>query len=184
MKFGLTGFNTYLLAALAPGHRLRWAVCWTTLAVAVCAGCKTAEQKQESALRLYLEVTPNPTTTNVLAMIGRTRPFPVYVEKEPFLYENNVASAKVSDVMGGFEIELQLDQKGTWLLEQYTTANKTRHIAVFSIFGEGRWLAAPLITRRIADGKLSFTPDATREEAERIVRGLNRVAKLVEQGRR
>ena len=172
MKFAQSGFNTYLLALLAM------------VATFCCASCKTPEKKQVSTMRMYLEMSPSPFTSNVLATVGRANPFRVYVEKEPFLYENNVTAAQVIDVAGGFEIELQLDTKGRLLLEQYTTANKTRRIAVFSSFGESRWLAAPLITRRIADGKFSFTPDATREEAERIVRGLNRVAKLVEQGRR
>jgi hypothetical protein len=44
---------------------------------------------------------------------------------------------------------------------------------------ENRFLGAPLITKRITDGVFVFTPDATREEAERIVAGLNNViAKL------
>ena len=48
-----------------------------------------------------------------------------------------------------------------------------------SQFGEMRWLAAPMITRQIQDGIFVFTPDASREEAERIVRGVNNVvAKL------
>ena len=56
-------------------------------------------------------------------------------------------------------------------------------IAIFSQFGEEmkdyRWLAAPVINRRISDGVLVFTPDATREEAEEIALGLNNVAKKV-----
>ena len=47
-------------------------------------------------------------------------------------------------------------------------------------FGELRWLAAPILQQRIRDGLLVFTPDATREEAERIVRGLKNVAKTVQ----
>ena len=34
----------------------------------------------------------------------------------------------------------------------------------------------PRIATRITDGVLAFTPDATRAEAERIVRGLNNAA--------
>ena len=70
---------------------------------------------------------------------------------------------------------------GTALLEQCTTRNRGRRIAIFSQFGEKmkdyRWLAAPVISRRITDGVLVFTPDATREEAEEIAAGLNNVAK-------
>jgi preprotein translocase subunit SecD len=83
--------------------------------------------------------------------------------------------------MGGFEISLQFNREGTWLLEQYSSANRGRKIAVFCEFGvelkEHRWLAAPVVSKRISDGLLVFTPDASREEAEEIVRGLNNVAK-------
>ena len=72
---------------------------------------------------------------------------------------------------------------GTVLLEECTAANRGRRIAIFSQFGEKikdyRWLAAPVITRRISDGVLVFTPDATREEAEEIALGLNNVSKKV-----
>jgi murein DD-endopeptidase MepM/ murein hydrolase activator NlpD len=42
---------------------------------------------------------------------------------------------------------------------------------------DGRWLAAPIITRRISNGVLVFTPDCSREEADQLVLGLNNVAK-------
>src|SRR5258707_149936 len=70
------------------------------------------------------------------------------------------------------------------LREQYSGANPGLHLAIFSEFPDpqnekvalSRWLAAPRISRRIADGILSFTPDATREEAEEIALALNHVA--------
>ena len=37
-------------------------------------------------------------------------------------------------------------------------------------------MAAPRIARRISNGVISFTPDATRDEAEQIAIGLNNVA--------
>jgi len=37
-------------------------------------------------------------------------------------------------------------------------------------------LAAPLIQRRISDGVLSFTPDATRADTDEIALGLNNEA--------
>ena len=77
-------------------------------------------------------------------------------------------------------IFVQFDRRGTWLLEQYTTANRGRRIAIMSQFGQVRWLAAPKISKPITDGTLVFTPDATREEADRIVRGLTNVAKKMQ----
>jgi hypothetical protein len=40
-----------------------------------------------------------------------------------------------------------------------------------------RWLAAPLISHRIANGVLAFTPDCSREEADQLVQGLNEASK-------
>ena len=45
---------------------------------------------------------------------------------------------------------------------------------------ETRWLAAPLITKRISDGVFIFTPDASKEETERIVNGLKNVIKQLQ----
>jgi preprotein translocase subunit SecD len=84
-------------------------------------------------------------------------------------------------VVGGFALRIQFDHAGTALLEQYSASNRGKKIAVFCQFGEKlkdvRWLAAPVISRRISDGIFVFTPDATREEAEEIAVGLNNVFK-------
>ena len=78
------------------------------------------------------------------------------------------------------------ERRGKWLLEQKTTTNPGKHIAIFAEWGkklkESRWLAAPVIPRRISNGVLTFTPDATREEMEQLVLGLNNLAaKMSEQ---
>ena len=52
--------------------------------------------------------------------------------------------------------------------------------AQISDLAENRWLAAPVIPSRIGNGVLTFTPDASREEADQIVLGLNNVAKKVQ----
>jgi preprotein translocase subunit SecD len=141
-------------------------------------GCHTAKhEKQLATLRIHLEVTATPMDFSTEVPVYRKKPVMVTVDKEPFLTEGDVAAAKVVDIRGGFALQIEFDHSGTMLLEEYTTANPGRHMAVFSLFGkkkeESRWLAAPLIAKRISDGKLIFTPDATREEAERIALGLN-----------
>ncbi len=163
MKSRILRFNTYLML----------------LALVVGLGCKTAGKKDASTLRLHLEANPDPMGHTETVLIGRTDPFPVHVQKAPFLTELNIVQASVVDVMGGFQIMIQFDRQGTWLLEQYSTMAKDKHVAIFSQFGQARWLAAPVFSRRIADGLLVFTPDATHEEAERIVRGLSALAKEV-----
>jgi preprotein translocase subunit SecD len=110
----------------------------------------------------------------------------ITIAKEPILTEANMVAARVIDARGGIAIEIQFDESSALVLEQYTAANPGKHYAVFGQWGEklasGRWLAAPLITHRIADGILSFTPDMSREEANRLVFGLNKVAKKIRKG--
>lgn len=163
MKKPVLRFNTYL-----------------TLLLLLAAACRSPEKKEATQLRLFIEVTPDNTGRNRPVSIGRTDPFVINVEKEPFLNEGNVAEVWVVDALGGFQIMLQFDRRGTWLLEQYSTAHKGRRVGILAQFGELRWLAAPILQQRISDGLLVFTPDATREEAERIVRGLKNVAKVIQ----
>jgi preprotein translocase subunit SecD len=113
-------------------------------------------------------------------LVSRAQPEPVNVEKSPFLTEVDIAEVKVVEAVGGFALQVRFDQHGAWLLEQYSGGNPGRRFAIFSMFGEkpvqSRWIAAPVIPRRIADGTLVFTPDASREEAEQIAAGLNHLA--------
>jgi len=169
-------FNIYLLAGL--------------LAL-LAGGCTTPSKdakkdgkKVESALRLHLEVNPHPAAQTMRVTVGRSDPVAMVVDSEPFLTEMHVDKASVLDMLGGFSVVIQFDSDGAILLEQYTGAYNGRRMAIGAEFGESRWIAAPVIRKRLADGQLVFTPDLTREEAERFVRGLNRVAELVRKGRK
>ena len=153
--------------------------------VSGCASDKHHDSHVVSTFRLYQEVKSDPLGSTEEASVFREHPIKLTVNKEPFLTEKMVKGAKVVDDLGGFALSIQLDQEGSWLLEQYSAANKGRHLLVFSQFvnpGEkninaGRWLAAPRIQNHITDGRLTFTPDASRAEAEQIALGLNNVAK-------
>jgi preprotein translocase subunit SecD len=105
----------------------------------------------------------------------------VYVERTPFLYEAHVASAGVVTNMGGYSLYIELNREGSWLLEQYTSANPQRRLAVRSQFGKDpvkdRWLGAPLPQTAIRNGILSFTPDTSWEETDQIARGIKAVVK-------
>ena len=173
MMIRVLRFNTYLLLALT-----------------VSAGCVSDPAKRkpgkedEASLRLHLEVSPDGSDGNAPVSIGREHPFQLNIEKIAFLTEFQIEKASVVDALGGFSILIQFNKQGTSLLEMHTTANKGRHLAIAAEFGEVRWLAAPLIKQRMADGVLVFTPDATRAEAERIVSGLNLVAEQVRKGKK
>jgi len=165
-------FNTYLLAGLLA------------LLAGGCAAPSKDDKKVQSALRLHLEVNPNPAGQSMRVNVGRSDPLAVNVDQQAFLNELQVEKASVLDALGGFSIALQFSSDGAILLEQYTGAYNGRRMAIAAEFGEFRWIAAPVIRQRLANGQLVFTPDLTREEAERFVRGLNRVAELVRKGRK
>ena len=164
-----TRFNIYLL-------------CLVFIAPAV--GCRSPESrraKQLAALRVHLEVNSDSTGMSEPVPIYRANPMMVNVNRGPFLKEGNVTEAKVSvDALGGFTLLVQFDQRGTWLLDQYSATNPGKRLAIYAEFGEKpvehRWLGAPIIARRISNGVLTFTPDATRDEADQIARGLNNLA--------
>jgi preprotein translocase subunit SecD len=155
-------FNTYL--CLAAGLLLA-------------AGCESdSKTKNFTAIELHLEVNADGAGDNETVTYFRNPPITVNVDKEPFLDTPDVEAAKVMDDLGGFKIVLKFNWRGTQLLSSMTAGNLGKRIAVFCVFGQNRWLAAPVTKKAITDGVFSFTPDATREEAEQIVKGINEVA--------
>lgn len=177
MKIGGIRFNLYLALLVALGL------------VSSCKSTGSEDKKVLSTLRLHQEMNPDPMGRTEKVEVYRESPIQFTVDKTPFLTEASVKEAKVIDVTGGFALEIQFDRQGSWLLEQYTS-KPSRHILVASQFfnpGEdkintGRWLAAPIVRTHITDGRFIFTPDATREEAQRIAAGLNHVAKKLATG--
>jgi hypothetical protein len=167
MKIGFWAFNTYLL-----------------LLAALMLGCQSTRKKELSTFRIHVETNLDGSGHNGPVTIGRSDPFTVNVEKTPFITERHVENASVIDGLGGFQIMVQLNQQGVWLLEQYSLAAREKRAVIFSNFGEPRWLAAPKLSRRISDGVLVFTPDASRAEADRLARGLNNLVKQIKKGNR
>ena len=179
MKSRWKPFNTYLLVSLVWGAT----GCETTPpakppkpAPAAKTGPKKSG-KELSTLSLHLQVNADGTERNAPVLVFRENPVQINVERTSFLNEGHIIKASVEeDPDGLISIRIQFDRSGTWLLENITSANSGKHIVLFSQFGDARFLAAPIIHTRITDGSLTFTPDASRAEAERIVRGLNNVA--------
>lgn len=163
VAFNMNLWLVLLLVALTPG-------CGTF-------GRKGPQDKEASTLRLHLQVNADGTDRSNPVPVYRASPVKINVNKDWFLNEGDVTEAAVVNTLGGFALMIQFNKHGTLLLDSATTRYRGQRLAIFSRFGEARWLAAPLIERRISNGILSFTPDATREEAERIARGLNNVAR-------
>ncbi len=165
MKIRPQAFNTYLLLA----------------AMLFAIGCGTPEErkrkKEESSLRLHLETNADATGKSHPIQVIRSNPVVINVEDLGFIDERDIEKATIEDAPGSFSLRIELNDHGRRVLEMVTTANKGRHYAVFSQFPDPRWLGAPKITKRISDGVIIFTPDASREECERLVRGLANVIK-------
>lgn len=167
MKICCVTFNTYLCALALLGL----CGCLTD------QGNETKPSKQMSSLRIHCETVSGGSTPGIEVPIWRSSPKLVPIDRAAFVTEANVMAAAVVEQPGGFAIEVQLDRQGTWLLEKNTVLIRGRRLAIFGEFGEDRWLAAPVISKVISNGRLVFTPDATREEAERLVLGLNNVSR-------
>ena len=156
-------------------------------AVILAGGCQTDKKKSDiSAMRVHLQANKNTVGSTVPVTLLRSNPVSVTIAHDPILTEANLVAARVIETPGGFAIEVQFDETSSLMLEQYSSANPGLHFVIFGQWGEtaadGRWLAAPLITRRIPNGKLAFTPDITRDQSDRFVSGLNNVAKKVKKG--
>jgi hypothetical protein len=179
MRIRWVRFNIYLLAVLG------------LLAGAGCNSPAAKKKKVLSTVLLHTEMNSDNKGRSERVEVFRAQPFSVTIDKQPFLTDAFVKDARVIEVVGGFALQLQFDQKGSWLLEETSVAMHGRHLAIFSQFvnpGEehmntGRWLAAPLFSARITDGLLVFTPDASRAETEQIALGLNNVARKLRTGK-
>ncbi len=165
MKIQCSLFNIYLPLAI----------------LSLAGGCKTSEERQRarevSTIRLHLETSLSANDRSGTISVPRQNPMLIRMERDPILDEGNLLNATVVEELGGFAIQLKFDGHGSLVLNSATTANRGKRLVVFSHFGTSRWLAAPRITGPIMNGVFTFTPDASREEADRIVRGLNNVVK-------
>jgi len=167
MIFFGRGFNLYLLPLLA---------------LALATGCQTSRaDKKLSTLRVHIESSANIAEGGQTVSVLRNEPVAIMISTLPVVSEANVVAATLLEVPGGYAVRVRFDETATIMLEQYTATSPGKHLVIAGQWGEkideSRWLAAPLITHRIADGSLTFTPDASRDEAKQWVLGLNNVAK-------
>lgn len=167
MKWRPNRFNLYLCLPLLFGL----------------ISCKSAEQRKKdeeaSTFMVYLETQRYDDGRNQKVEIYRANPVTLYADRTAFINTGNVVKASLEEDWGGYHIRVELDRRGALLLEGITASNVGKRMLIHCQWTEVRWLAAPKITSRIGDGIITFVPDATREESERIVRGLNNVAEKI-----
>ena len=154
-------FNLYLLlAALTLGG----------------TACQTGKSKKlETSLRIHTEARAEASFTRKIKVF-KDESVPMLINDMPLLTDVDVVDAQIVEALGGFALQIKFNPTGRWQLDKHTGLNIGRHYAIFVLFGNdpavSRWIAAPIISHRIANGVILFTPDCTREEAELIVQGL------------
>ena len=168
MNFYARGFNLYLLGIV--------------VLLAAVVGCQSNKKDKHLAMvRIHLENRAQVTGGGQTVSVIRSNPVLVTVNTDPVLTEFNVVSATLLDTPVGYAVQLQFDEQGAYTLEQYTSAYQGKHFVIFGQWSESitnsRWLAAPIITHRIANGQFAFTPDASHAESKELVFGLNNMAK-------
>ena len=175
MNFYARSFNLYLLVALLIGG--------------LAGGCASEKHKKDKdklgTLRVHVASHGNLPDHGETVKVLRANPVEVTISSDAILSEGNVLKASVIDTPGGgFAIKVQFDETGAWTLEQNAAANPGGHFVIFGQWpgSTGRWLAAPIITRRIANGELIFNADCSREEARKLVDGVNLSAKQIHDG--
>lgn len=173
MNFYTRSFNLYLLAILLIGGLLTG-----------CASSKKKEHSKLGTIRVHVESRGNLPDRSETVTVLRANPVQVTISGDAILAEGNVFKASVIDTHGGFAIKVKFDETGSWILEQNSAANPGRHFVIFGQWpgSTGRWLAAPIITGRIANGELSFTPDCSYAEATNLVTSVNYSAQKIHEG--
>lgn len=163
--------NTILAAAV---------FCLAAFLLAGCASTAESKAKKEvSRLTFHVETNASGTARHATVQIYRAHPIPVRVREDASLDEGFMRAAEIVavDEHGGFGIKITFNEEGARRLDVLTLEHRGRRVAIAAVWTEARWLAAPLISKRITDGVFIFTPDASRAEAERIVHGLNNMIK-------
>ena len=173
INFYLFALNALLLAMLAGAPGL---------------GCaerdKHGNKLKPVQLRLHIESYQDVPERLTTITMGRAAPFSYSVERGSFLKDDQIVAATLLENDGLYAIKIKLDRQGETILNQLTSSNSGKRIAVWAEFGEVRWIGSVRIERRITNGEMTFTPDTTRDEAEKIVDGVNHLAKMYLKGRR
>jgi len=174
MSFRDARFNIYL-------------VCLTAALAMTWAGCTSPEARRRdrvhyTELWLYEGMPQTFIDTNKSMAIAVAN-IPLLVKKSPFLTEEHLDEAEVIDSPGGgYAMQLRFDDHGRYQLDAFTGSHRRQHLVIFARYGlrkekdevplKEAWLAAPLITRQVNDGILTFTPNATKVELYSILDGL------------
>jgi hypothetical protein len=173
MNFCARGFNLYLLVPVL---------------LCACVSDRDKDKGFLGTLRIHIESHGSvPEGEGKTVKVLRSEPVEISINPESILNEANMLAVNLMDTPGGgYAIKIKFDETGSWTLEQYSAANPGGHFVIFGQWdkdpSDGRWLAAPMISRHIGDGILTFTPDCSRDEAQKLVTSVSRTIKKIQTG--
>ena len=158
-------------------RRINWNLALFLVLTLGAAGCASTSKKDEkiSTVRLHFEVNPQMVQRSIEVSVLRAHPLRLTVAEEALVHEGYLSAAEIISSGGTHSLKLTFDPAGKRLLETETAVSLGKRIAIFAQFPEPRWLAAPVVTGRNAEGTITFTPDASLEECRRLIDGLNLV---------
>ena len=171
MKFHSVRFNSYFCVIFA----VLLTACESTN-----PSGSTKATSDVASLRIHLETHRDPMGLSRQISVGREQPQTFFVTP-PMLSERNLTAARLWEgAEEEFAIHLQFDLDGIRTLEMLSMSYRGKRLAIGGQFPESRWIGTARMDRRIANGSLLFRPDATREEAVKIVSRLNNTVKKLE----
>ena len=96
---------------------------------------------------------------------------PIYLPDQAVLTNAHIASARVNDSPQGPQIEVVFTEQGRETFAKLTRENIDKRLAIIV---EGEVISAPIIKTAIAGGRAVIAGDFTKEEANRIAKGIMR----------
>jgi hypothetical protein len=187
MRIAFHTFNSFfltgILALLLSGPEIRGAEAQSPKPTEANDSKPKKKPAPYGILRLFLEA--NEDSNSAKAQVIRRLPQTYPVQQSPFIDERDIVRATVVEAPdGGFMIQVELTQPhGRQALEMGTVSSLGRHLLIFGQWTtetdtkpEERWLGAPVVRNVLRTGMIVFSADMDREEADRFVEGINRVA--------
>jgi len=147
-----------------------WRVILGAMAIAVAAAGCAGTAGPEPEVRLELRAAESARARGLTEMVVKGSDTRVWVSPDVILTNADVASATVrTGEDGAVRVELVLTEGGRRAFSRATMASIGKPVAILI---DGEVVSAPIVRDRIDGGQAVVTGAFTREEAERIARGL------------
>lgn len=144
-------------------------------------GCSSlpGQTKSKATVAIYLEGSPVEEGRVIPIEIFRAAPRVLHIYRSPTIGMDSFDTLTLRETVdGGHVLHITLNRSGTLYLENLSISQRGKRLVIGASFGENnpqlRWLSALLISEKISNGNLIFTPDASIAECKQIVDGVNK----------